>query len=79
MFRNFLLFQNEPGKAYTYHEVVQKPISPAYKEILEKTKNVSLRDKPVVIIDEEMGQVWKMHLYCWLIFFVNLFHTYITI
>ncbi|XP_031639751.1 putative tRNA (cytidine(32)/guanosine(34)-2'-O)-methyltransferase isoform X2 [Contarinia nasturtii] len=28
---------------YEYKEVLQKPISPAYKEILEKTKNLSLK------------------------------------
>lgn len=37
------------GDEYRYREVVQKPIAPAYKEILEKTKSVSLRHQALVI------------------------------
>lgn len=34
---------------YRYREVVQKPIAPAYKEILEITKSLSLRHQALVI------------------------------
>ncbi|XP_058978576.1 putative tRNA (cytidine(32)/guanosine(34)-2'-O)-methyltransferase 1 [Musca domestica] len=34
---------------YTYREVVQKPISPAYKEILEKLKNCSIKHKAITV------------------------------
>lgn len=34
---------------YKYHEVVQLPIAPAYKNVLEKTKSVSLRHTALVI------------------------------
>lgn len=45
-------FQNEDGKEYEFKEVVQKPISPAYKEVLEKTKNLSLRHQNYLIKEE---------------------------
>ncbi len=45
---NFVL-QNDPTKGYEFKEVVQKPISPAYKEILEKTKNISLKHQGIVV------------------------------
>lgn len=41
--------QNDPSKGYEFKEVVQKPISPAYKEILEKTKNISLKHQGIVV------------------------------
>lgn len=44
--------QNEDGKEYEYKEVVQQPISPAYKEVLEKTKNLSLRHQNYLIKEE---------------------------
>lgn len=47
-----LSLQNEDGKEYEYKEVVQKPISPAYKEVLEKTKNLSLRHQNYLIKEE---------------------------
>lgn len=37
------------GKEYEFKEVVQKPISPAYKEILEKTKNISLKHQNFLV------------------------------
>lgn len=42
-------FQSDPSKVYEFKEVVQSPISPAYKEILEKTKNVSLKHQGIVV------------------------------
>lgn len=47
-----LYFQNEDGKEYEFIEVIQKPISPAYKEILEKTKNLSLKHQNYLIKEE---------------------------
>lgn len=41
--------QNDAAKGYEFKEVVQKPISPAYKEILEKTKNISLKHQGIVV------------------------------
>lgn len=46
-------FQRDDGKEYEYNEVVQKPISPAYKEILEKTKNISLKHQGFYVKDGE--------------------------
>lgn len=48
--------QLDAYKQYTYHDVVQKPIAPAYKEILEKTKSVSLRHQALVV-DEPIDAV----------------------
>lgn len=36
---------------YKYHEVVQKPIAPAYKDILDRMKVVSLRNRAIVTDD----------------------------
>lgn len=48
-----LFLQNDPQKEYQYKEVIQKPIAPAYKEILEKTKSMSLKHKGYVVdVDE---------------------------
>lgn len=47
--RGFGRFQLNPDEKYQYHDVVQKPIAPAYKEILEKSKSVSLRHQALVI------------------------------
>lgn len=52
LFKNdnkFNCSQNDPTKGYEFKEVVQKPISPAYKEILEKTKNISLKHQGIVV------------------------------
>ncbi|CAD7093099.1 unnamed protein product [Hermetia illucens] len=41
---------NLPGqKEYTYREVVQKPIAPAYKEILEKVKSCSIKHSAITV------------------------------
>jgi len=39
---------------YEYKEVVQKPIAPAYKEILEKTKTVSLKHQGIVVNEDDL-------------------------
>uniref|UniRef100_A0A1B0A632 Putative tRNA (cytidine(32)/guanosine(34)-2'-O)-methyltransferase n=1 Tax=Glossina pallidipes TaxID=7398 RepID=A0A1B0A632_GLOPL len=39
----------EKNAEYTYHEVVQKPISPAYKEILDKLKNCSIKHSAITV------------------------------
>ncbi|KAJ6640675.1 putative tRNA (cytidine(32)/guanosine(34)-2'-O)-methyltransferase 1, partial [Pseudolycoriella hygida] len=44
---------NDPTKGYEFKEVVQKPISPAYKDILEKTKNISLKHQGIVVNESE--------------------------
>lgn len=49
IFYSFLINQIDKDKGYTYQEVVQKPISPAYKEILEKTRTISLRHQSIVV------------------------------
>lgn len=51
---NLLFFQNDPDKQYEFKEVVQKPIAPAYKEILDKTKSMLLKHKGYVV--EEDGK-----------------------
>lgn len=48
----FLFPQNKDGKEYEFKEVVQAPISPAYKEVLEKTKNLSLRHQNYLVKEE---------------------------
>jgi len=37
---------------YTYHEVVQEPISPAYKEILDKVRNCSIKHSAITVKHE---------------------------
>lgn len=44
--------QLDDGKEYEYREVVQKPIAPAYAEILEKTKNMSLKHQRYLVKEE---------------------------
>lgn len=44
--------QNENGKEYEFKEVVQKPIAPAYQEVLEKTKNLSFKHQGYLIKEE---------------------------
>uniref|UniRef100_A0A1B0A638 Uncharacterized protein n=1 Tax=Glossina pallidipes TaxID=7398 RepID=A0A1B0A638_GLOPL len=39
----------EKNAECTYHEVVQKPISPAYKEILDKLKNCSIKHSAITV------------------------------
>ncbi|XP_030374965.1 putative tRNA (cytidine(32)/guanosine(34)-2'-O)-methyltransferase 2 [Scaptodrosophila lebanonensis] len=39
----------ELDENYRYNEVVQKPLTAAYQDVLQKTKNVSIRYKPIVI------------------------------
>lgn len=46
--------QNADGSEYQYKEVVQKPIDPAYKEIIDKTKNVSLKHLGYVLKEESV-------------------------
>lgn len=47
---NLVLFLQLPGqKEYTYREVVQKPIAPAYKEILEKVKSCSIKHSAITV------------------------------
>jgi hypothetical protein len=41
------------GREYVFHEVVQKPIDPPYKEALEKMKTVNLRDNAIVVDTSE--------------------------
>lgn len=48
----FHFLQNEDGKEYEFKDVVQKPISPAYKEVLEKTKNLSFKHQGYLIKEE---------------------------
>lgn len=48
------------GKEYKYREVVQKPISPAYAEILEKTKTISLKYQNY-IVKEEAASISLVH------------------
>ncbi|XP_037945650.1 putative tRNA (cytidine(32)/guanosine(34)-2'-O)-methyltransferase 1 [Teleopsis dalmanni] len=45
---SYSLNLNEDEK-YTYHEVIQKPISPAYNEILEKLKNCSIKHSAITV------------------------------
>lgn len=52
-FVDFVFFQNDPEKQYEYKEVVQKPIAPAYKEILDKTKSMSLKHKGYVVEEDD--------------------------
>jgi len=40
---------------YEYREVVQKPIDPAYKEVLELTKSISLKNLSIKL-DNELEQ-----------------------
>lgn len=47
--------QNTDGNDYKFKEVVQKPIAPAYKEILEKTKNISLKHQYYLLKEEYPG------------------------
>lgn len=44
--------QDQGGKEYEFREVVQKPISPAYKEIIDKTKNMSLKHLRYLVKEE---------------------------
>lgn len=44
--------QLDDDKEYEFREVIQKPIAPAYKEILEKTKNISLKHQGYVLKEE---------------------------
>ncbi|CAO1393208.1 unnamed protein product [Diamesa hyperborea] len=39
----------DPEKEYEYREVVQKPISPAYQDVLERMKEVSLKHEAITI------------------------------
>lgn len=55
----FLFLQNDPDKGYTFKDVVQKPISPAYKEVLEKTKNLSLKHQAFVVEETEKSELQK--------------------
>lgn len=38
---------------YTYHEVIQKPINPAYEAVLEKMKATSLKHKGITVKHDE--------------------------
>uniref|UniRef100_A0A1I8NQA5 Putative tRNA (cytidine(32)/guanosine(34)-2'-O)-methyltransferase n=1 Tax=Stomoxys calcitrans TaxID=35570 RepID=A0A1I8NQA5_STOCA len=49
---SYNLNHDDTDSEYTYHEVVQKPISPAYKEILDKLKNCSIKHKAITINHE---------------------------
>lgn len=49
---SFPTIKNDDGKDYEFKDVVQKPISPAYKEILEKTKNLSFKHQGYVLKEE---------------------------
>ncbi|KAG4076775.1 hypothetical protein HA402_009121 [Bradysia odoriphaga] len=46
---------SDPSKVYEFKEVVQSPISPAYKEILDKTKNISLKHQGIVVDANEVA------------------------
>ena len=49
---SFFLKQHDTQE-YVYREVVQKPISPAYKEILDKLKNCSIKHAGITVKYEE--------------------------
>lgn len=51
---SYSLISDDGKHDYEYLEVVQQPISPAYKEILEKTKSVSLKHQNYLIKEETM-------------------------
>lgn len=50
---------NHDAQEYVYREVVQKPISPAYKEILDKLKNCSIKHSAITIKHEEKKEEAK--------------------
>lgn len=43
MLRELFRFQLDPEKDYEYRDVVQKPLAPAYSEVLERMKTTSLK------------------------------------
>ncbi|XP_055850273.1 putative tRNA (cytidine(32)/guanosine(34)-2'-O)-methyltransferase 1 [Episyrphus balteatus] len=45
----------DPDSTYTYREVIQKPISPAYKEILDKLKSCSIKHSAITV-DHQQSQ-----------------------
>lgn len=49
---SFSSIQNVNGTQYEFREVVQKPISPAYAEIIEKTKNMSIKRLRCIVKDD---------------------------
>lgn len=50
---NIFAFQLNPEKDYEFRDVVQKPISPAYSEILKLTQRSSLKHLGITIDKEE--------------------------
>lgn len=48
----FFFPQRDGDTAYEFKDVVQKPIAPAYKEILDKTRNISLKHQGYVVKEE---------------------------
>lgn len=46
---HIFFFQLKEDSEYTYREVIQKPISPAYKAILDKLKNCSIKHSAITI------------------------------
>lgn len=45
----FFQLQLNPEKDYEYREVIQKPLAPAYSEVLERMKTTSLKHSSVKV------------------------------